>query len=186
MVSVNVSQLLLVGPGAVREFEFSERLPDPAGDLHLRGPIRGYARLTRTSEGILVHSEHVAPISLECARCLEEADVEVEGAFDEEFLPGTDIKTGLPTELPGAVDDPLLINEHHEIDLDEVLRQNILTNLPLRPLCSAACPGLCPTCGQRRDERHRSHPDDQHEEAPVDQASPFARLAVLLNDHQER
>ena len=45
MVSVNVSQLLLMGPGSVREFEFCEPFPDPAGELHLRGPVSGYARL---------------------------------------------------------------------------------------------------------------------------------------------
>jgi uncharacterized protein len=187
MVSVNVSQLLLAGPGTVREFDFSEPFPDPAGELHLRGPIRGYARMTRTSEGILVHSEHVVPVILECARCLEEAEAEVDGTLDEEFKPSTDIRTGLPVELPSEDnDDQPFIDEHHEIDLDEVLRQNILTNLPMHPLCSAACPGLCPTCGQRLDRKHRSHPEMQEEEAPVNSASPFARLAVLLNDDQER
>jgi uncharacterized protein len=187
MVSVNVSQLLLGGPGLVREFDFAEPFPDPAGELHLRGPIRGHARLTRTSEGILVHSEYAVPVTLECARCLEESRVTVSGQLDEEFLPSTDIRTGLPAELPGVVDDQPLIDEHHEIDLDEVLRQNILTGLPLRPLCSAACPGLCPTCGVRLDSAHIPHP--AAEEAPaalLDPANPFAGLAVLLQDNEER
>jgi uncharacterized protein len=186
MVSVNVSQLLLSGPGAVREFDFSEPFPDPAGELHLRGPISGHARMMRTSEGILVHSEHAASVALECARCLEEADADVEGSFDEEFVPSTDIRTGLPLDVPDEDDDRLLIDEHHEIDLDEVLRQNILTNLPMHPLCSAACPGLCPTCGQRLDRQHRAHAEPAEDEAPADPANPFAGLAVLLRDVQER
>jgi uncharacterized protein len=186
MVSVNVSQLLLLGPGAVREFDFSEAFPDPAGDLHLRGPISGHARLIRTSDGILVHSEHVAPLSLECARCLEEAEVEVQGQLDEEFLPTTDIRTGYPIDLPVEEDQPR-INEHHEIDMDEVLRQNILTNLPLAPLCETACLGLCPTCGERLTEQHSPHPQAEEDQTPpIDPASPFAGLAVLLNDDQER
>jgi uncharacterized protein len=142
--------------------------------------------LTRTDEGILVHSEHVAPVTLECARCLEEALADVEGALDEEFLPSTDIRTGLPAEVRVDDDDQPFIDEHHVIDLDEVLRQNILTNLPMHPLCSPACPGLCPTCGDRLGTQHRSHPERQDEEAPVDPASPFARLAVLLKDDHER
>ena len=189
MVCVNVSQLLLLGPGAVREFDFAEPFPDPAGELHLCGPISGHARLTRTSEGILVHSEQAAPVSFECARCLEEAAVRVEGELDEEFFPTADIRTGFPVAVPGGDErDRSYINEHHEIDLDEVLRQNILTNLPLRPLCSAACPGLCATCGQRLDSTHTAHPDtlDAEEQAPVDPTSPFARLAVLLRDQEER
>jgi uncharacterized protein len=194
MVSVNVSQLLLAGLGTVRDFEYAEPFPDPAGELHLRGPIEGHARLTRTSEGILVHSEYSVPVTLECARCLEESSATISGALDEEFFPRTDIRTGSALDVPPVEDDEqLLIDEHHEIDLDEVLRQNILTNLPLRPLCSPQCPGLCPTCGQRLEPGHAEHPEaeqppkeEEEEEEPVDPASPFARLAVLLQNDQER
>jgi len=176
-----------MGPGARREFDFSEPFPDPAGELHLNGPIEGNARLTRTSEGILAHTDYHASVRLECARCLEEAFADVEGELDEEFLPSTDIHTGLPVHLPAVLDDQQFINEHHEIDLDEVLRQNILTNLPLRPLCEARCPGLCADCGERLDSHHRPHPHSKaEEEAPVDPRSPFAQLAALLNEEEER
>jgi uncharacterized metal-binding protein YceD (DUF177 family) len=186
MVSVNVSQLLLSGLGTVRELDFRERLADPYDELHLRAPVRGHVRLIRTPDGVLVHSEHVAFVTLECARCLEEAAAEIEGVLDEEFLPSTDIRTGAPIEVP-AFDEQPLIDDHHEIDLDEVLRQNILTNLPLRPLCEAACPGLCSTCGQRLDTLHTAHADENlEEEVPVDASSPFARLATLLNGTPER
>src|SRR5438309_11894956 len=100
MVSVNVSQLLLFGPGMVREFDFSEPIPDLAGELHLHGPVSGHARLTRTSDGILVHSAHHAQVVLECARCLDDARVEIQGEFDEESLPGTDSRTGLSLRVP--------------------------------------------------------------------------------------
>jgi uncharacterized protein len=185
MVSVNVSQLLLFGPGEVREFDFAEPVPDLEGELHLHGPVTGHARLTRTSEGILVHSEHTANVILECARCLEDAPTEIQAEFDEEFLPSIDLRSGLPAVLP-AVPDLLVIDEHHEINLDEVLRQNILTNLPLRALCDAACPGLCSTCGQRLDTLHTAHPDSEAEEPAEPPASHFARLAVLLRNDQER
>jgi uncharacterized protein len=186
MVSFNVSQLLLLGPGSVREFDYRERLPDPSNELHLRGPISGHARLTRTSEGILAHSEYQARVILECARCLEEAIAQVEGELDEEFLPTTDVRTGLPVQLPGGTeDDQPLINEHHEIDLNEILRQNILTNLPLQPLCEAACPGLCAQCGERLGPSHVAHTGDDATEPPVDPSNPFAQLAVLLHNDEE-
>jgi uncharacterized protein len=185
MVSVNVSQLLLLGPGAVREFEFTEPFPDPAGELHLHGPIRGRARLTRTSTGILVHSDHAVPVLMECARCLESARGRVSGSLDEEFFPSTDMRSGAPLEVP-ETEPSLLIDAHHEIDLDEVLRQSILTNLPLRPLCRADCPGLCSVCGERLDSPHPVHADAGPAETPVDPTSPFAQLAVLLRDVEER
>jgi uncharacterized protein len=181
MVSVNVAQLLQEPPGAVREFDFSDRVAAVADEVQLRGPIRGHARLMRTNDGILVSTRYAAPVSLECSRCLDDTRADIRGSIEEEFLPSVDLRTGVPIDLPLA-DEQLRIDEHHEIDLDEVLRQNILTNLPIQPLCDAACPGLCPTCGERLDAAHTAHA----EEPQVDPASPFAQLATLLNDHEER
>jgi uncharacterized protein len=137
----------------------------------------------RTSDGILVHTDHAAPVTLQCARCLDEVHALVEGSLDEEFLPTTDVHTGVPVTFEEREDDQPRINEHHEIDLDEVLRQNILTNLPLQPLCDAACPGLCETCGQRLDQAHVAHANEPP--PPVNPSSPFARLAVLLTNREE-
>jgi uncharacterized protein len=179
VVSINVAQLLQTAPGTVRELECSEPIPDPADDLHLRGPVRVRARLTHTSPGILAHVEHAAPVLLECARCLAEVELEVEGAFDEEFLPLVDVRTGLPVHEPRALpeEEQSHIDEHHEINLDESLRQNILTSLPMHPLCEALCPGLCPECGERLDAQHRAHAEPPPEAAET----PFARLAELLS-----
>lgn len=186
MVSFNVSQLLLMGPGTVREFDFSEPFPDPAGELHLHGPISGHARLMRTSEGVLAHSDYHATVNVECARCLKDTVAEVDGNLDEEFLPMTEVRTGLPVELPGGIeDDQPLINEHHEIELNEILRQNLLTNLPLRPLCEDACPGLCPECGARLSAGHPEHAQAPDVEPVIDPSNPFAQLAVLLRDDEE-
>ncbi|HEY3059431.1 MAG TPA: DUF177 domain-containing protein [Chloroflexota bacterium] len=183
MVSVNVAQLLQELPGAVREFDFADAVAAVAHDVALRGPVRGHARLTRTNEGILVHASHTAPVTLECSRCLNEVHATVKGTIDEEFLPSVDLRTGIPLsiETPGDEEQPL-IDAHHEIDLDEILRQNILTNLPLRPLCEASCPGLCPDCGERLDRTHRAHAGRVEDDAPVNPTSPFAQLASLLND----
>jgi uncharacterized protein len=180
VVSINVAQLLLEPPGAVREFDFSEPIRDPRDELHLCGPIEGHARLMRTSDGVLVTSRHSAPVALECARCLEDVRARIDGNLDEEFLPSYDIQTGLPLEVPGEDDQPR-IDEHHLIDLDEVLRQSILTSLPLQPLCESACPGLCPTCGLRQDAGHSPHDEGR----AIDPSSPFAQLAVLLDDNDD-
>jgi uncharacterized protein len=180
VVSVNVAQLLLAAPGTVREFDFSEPFRDPSGELHLCGPVEGHARMMRTSDGVLVTTRHSASVALECARCLDDVRATIDGALDEEFLPSFDIQTGLPVEVDGEDDQPR-IDEHHLIDLDEVLRQNILTSLPLQPLCEAACPGLCPTCGERLEPGHFAHPEGR----AIDPASPFAQLAVLLEDNED-
>ncbi len=185
VVSINVAQLLKSPVGTVRELEFSERLPAPTGDLHLRGPAVGRVRLLRTSRGILVSSEHHAPVALECARCLRDVTADVDASFEEEFLPSLDLRTGLPAMGREGDEDAPRIDEHHEVDLDELLRQSLLTSLPLQPLCEAACPGLCPTCGQRLDERHGPHAEPAEVEEVVDTRRPFAGLAELLREREQ-
>ncbi len=188
MVTLNVAQLLKSPPGAVREVDFRERLPDPAHDLHLRAPVAGHVKMLRTSRGILVESEHRTTARFECSRCLRDMSADVEASISEEFRPTLDIRSGLPAEPADDVEiEPeLLINDHHEIELDELLRQSILTSLPLRPLCEAACPGLCPTCGERLDSRHKPHPDAiETPQEPTETYRPFAGLAELLHGNDK-
>jgi uncharacterized protein len=185
MVVINVAQLLKADAGTVRQVDFRERLPDPSPDVHLLGPVRGYARLTLTSRGVLVQGRERASVALECARCLDEVRAQIDATFEEEFLPSTDVRSGMPVD---ADTEDLLaetprINSHHEVDLDETLRQTILTNVPLRVLCDTACPGLCPECGLRLDDQHRPHPEAEIESADAQTStpSPFARLSELLD-----
>jgi uncharacterized protein len=42
--------------------------------------------------------------------------------------------------------------EGDEIDLDEIIRENIYLSIPVQPLCSEACRGLCPFCGKDLNE----------------------------------
>ena len=181
MVSVNVVQLLKSAPGETREFTFAEDLPDPAGDLHLHEPVRGRVRLTRTSDGILVRAEYRTTVDAECARCLDPAVAAVRGSVEEEFLPTQDVRTGLPAKVADEEGrDQPHIDENHEIQLDDLLRQDILTGIPLQPLCATDCPGLCPECGERMGPNHAAHREAPAEAAPEGTQTPFANLAELL------
>jgi uncharacterized protein len=73
-----------------------------------------------------------------------------------------------------AESDELVIHDNHLLDLTEVIRQDLLTQLPFQPLCSEDCPGLCPECGA--DLRTVSCACGEAAEAQ----SPFAALAELL------
>ncbi len=70
----------------------------------------------------------------------------------EEYLP-------LDNTLPTAEDELSLeelsiftFGNDRVLDLSEAVRQDILLNLPMQPLCKADCRGLCPTCGKNRNE----------------------------------
>jgi uncharacterized metal-binding protein YceD (DUF177 family) len=184
MVAFNVAQLLQEPTGAVRKYTFSERLNVPEDDLRLEGPVEGTARLLRTSRGVLVEATFGTSVHLDCARCLEDALVQVNGTISEEFVPRIDVHLGVPVDTEDNP-DLLRIDELHVIDLDDVLRQAILTSLPLRPLCETTCPGLCVTCGARLDSHHEAHAEPIEPVAPPDTYRPFAHLAALLEDADE-
>ena len=64
-----------------------------------------------------------------------------------------------------------MLNEAHEVDLTEPVRQSVLLEIPMKPLCRPDCAGLCPHCGKNRNEG----PCDCQEE-PAD-----PRLSVLAD-----
>ena len=44
------------------------------------------------------------------------------------------------------------IDQNHQLDLREAIRQNLLLALPMQPLCKETCAGLCPQCGKNLNE----------------------------------
>jgi uncharacterized protein len=173
MIATNVSQLLKLPPGTSRELSFSDPLPEAAEELGLIAPVEGRASLLRTSTGIVVNASYRTTVEQPCARCIEPARVEIEGDFGEEYQPKVDVLTGQTlAEQPESAE--LSIDEHHILDMTEVIRQDILTRLPLRPLCRPDCPGLCLECGRELQDGGCAC------ETTVDESSPFARLAELM------
>ncbi len=150
MVSINVAQLLKAPTGETRLFTFDEGVEGFAPELVLAGPVRGQCRLMKTTRGILATCDYRAQVEVVCSRCLVDVVVPVASHLEEEFHPSVNIRTG--EWIPETEEDQgLRIDEHNVLDLDDLIRQDILVNIPLRPLCREACQGLCPNCGQNRN-----------------------------------
>lgn len=143
----NVAQLLKEGIGATRQVEISGDLLDidenNAGPTH----VEGSAVLLRTETGVLVTAQVRAKLIQICRRCLEPVLHEIEFELEEEFVPSIDIRTGLRLPIADKDSPELLIDEHHILDLTEVLRQHVVINGVGFGLCRPDCKGLCPTCG---------------------------------------
>jgi len=108
--------------------------------------IKGELTLLRTDRGLLASVRGEARAWRECARCLNDAAVTIELAFQEEYLPFNDPRTEAEVETEDS-EDAYRIDEDHRLDLSEGLRQYILTSGPTKPLCKTDCAGLCPECG---------------------------------------
>jgi uncharacterized protein len=108
-------------------------------------------RLESVMEGVLVSGTAGATMSGECGRCLDPVSDELVVDVQELFCyPGY----GDDEEEPRMVEDLL--------DLEPTLRDALVLDIPLTPLCSEDCLGLCAGCGARLDD---VEPDHTHEQA---------------------
>lgn len=179
MTSFNVAGLLHELPGATRDLRLRDHYVSLGPELELAGPLDAELRLLRTNRGIIARGALRAPLRRTCARCTDAFVENVRVDIEEEFLPTVDVVTGaaLPREPTDAADPSLRIDEHHEILLDGVFRDELVLTEPMHPLCRPDCAGLCVECGERLDRGDHGHGGD-------DIDPRLAGLAALLEGRQ--
>lgn len=102
---------------------------------------------TNAQSRIILKGRLIAGIHLVCSRCLEKYLNQVNVSVYEEFLPEGSPEIKEDSELsPGELS--VFIYSGDEIDLGEIIRQNIISALPMQPLCAPDCSGLCGNCGE--------------------------------------
>ena len=136
--------------GSMRELDRSVPAPDhwrveligiPAGaDVHLR------LRLESVMEGVLVSGDIEVPLTGSCARCLEPIEDTLTLAVQELYA-----YEGSTTEATSEEDEVRRIEGDH-LDLEPLVRDTVVLALPLAPVCTEDCAGLCVDCGQRLDD----------------------------------
>jgi uncharacterized protein len=131
------------------------RRPGSTRDVHLEVPVNGLEnfsarvdeavpvsldlRLESLSAGIVASGRVQGRWSAACSRCLapieRDFDLRLREVFEDD-----------------PVEDETYPIHHDEIDLEQTLRDVVVPDLPIVPLCSAECLGLCPVCGANRNE----------------------------------
>ena len=140
----NVASLLQETTGASRTYAIDDDVRID-GEMH---HLHGSARLDRTPRGVLVRAHVSGKECGECSRCLRPIAYPVEISIEEEYIPTIDILSGARVDAPEDDSDAYRINARHVIDLNEAVRQYWEIALPMAPLCSDDCAGLCPVCGE--------------------------------------
>ena len=159
---VNVAGLLAEGPGSHRDIAVHGlRLPLDE-ELELASPVEGTVRLARTNRGLLVTGKLDAALRASCARCLRDIEVPVHVEIDEEALPSIDLTSGMPVDT-SADPEAVRLSDHHELDLEPLIREGISLAEPIAPLCRPDCPGLCTVCGGEL-----ATGEHDHGEGPID------------------
>jgi len=143
-VLINVSTLLQEPVGHARRYQVDHE-PVAVPESRFAQEISGSVRLIRSERGVLVTADlDLAPVDMQCGRCLEMFETPVSVEFDEEYVLDHDPVTGRRVEVDV---DEFRIDHQRHLDLSEAVRQYEESALPLRPLCRPDCRGLCPRCG---------------------------------------
>ena len=147
----NVAQLMKEHTGATRSHTVSEEIENLDPEIVALDPLAGKIRLMRTIDGVLATGRLTTSLGLVCDRCLNPFVSEIEVELEDEFKPSIDITSG--ASLPvGPEDEANVIDDHHILNLQEVLRQRILLSQPVHQICQPDCLGLCINCGQNLNE----------------------------------
>jgi uncharacterized protein len=115
-------------------------------------------RLESVVDGVLVSVDLDAPLVAECGRCLEPVTDSLHVSLAELFV-----------YQPDPDDDEVPVLDGDFINLGPVLRDAVVLELPLNPVCNDDCSGLCTGCGERLDDLEAGHAHDD----------PDPRWAVL-------
>jgi uncharacterized protein len=92
-------------------------------------------------------------LELACSRCLEPYMLPVDREFDLRYLPSVAAEPEKDDEEAEVEDDDVAMTFYRDeqIDLNELLREQFYLALPMKPLCSEGCQGICPQCGTNRN-----------------------------------
>ncbi|MBV9074203.1 MAG: DUF177 domain-containing protein [Acidobacteria bacterium] len=144
----------------VRKVEFSQQFApgtlDLVGDLRQSGSLKtqGQAELLSEHRGgknvvkdIRVRGDFSTEIEIRCARCIEPVPTRIGGDFDLLYRP-LGVDAGHDERSISEAETEIGYYSGEGIQLEDVLREQVLLALPLRTVCSESCRGLCPGCGK--------------------------------------
>jgi len=118
-------------------------------------PLALTVRLESVTEGVLATGRVTGEVVGECGRCLDRFT----DALDVEFVELFAYPDSATEETTDSDEIPRLEGDH--LDLEPVVRDAVVLSLPLTPLCSPDCAGLCPECGERLDDLPDDHSHQQ-------------------------
>ncbi len=166
---------VLQHPGRKLEVDISTELPQEE-DLDLVKPLEGYLEAVSTGNILLLSGKFSTIAVLECARCSEPLEKEITFDVEEQFS-----VEGVPSSYSNqdfarvVADEPFQLFEGNNLIVENLLRQALLVEIPLQPLCDFGWDGDCPIA--RKKGRLPNDPAGRPE---------FEKLANLLHPEEEQ
>ncbi len=140
-----------IGPGAI---DFQQGAKDKDTNLRQASPLKatGKAGLVLGSLGEIKVSGHISvEMEADCDRCLEPARFPIDSDFSLFYRP---IEEGYGDEKEiDSGEAEMGFYEGDGLELNDVVREFVLLTLPMQRICSEGCKGICPVCGQNRNQK---------------------------------
>lgn len=144
--------------GEMREYELSFPAPEPIGipllEILRDEPIDIHFRAESVDDGVLITGEVQSRARGECGRCLAAIDQDIDQKFQELFLYESRASD------QNEDDDELFVLDGDVADIETAIRDAVILSMPINPVCSQECEGLCSICG----EKWRDLPEDHTHE----------------------
>jgi len=142
------------------QIDFSGEHLEQASPLHAAGS----AELLANTEGELrIRGRYTVEMAAGCDRCLGHVRFPMDAGFDLFYRPMVFIAREEEVEIDEG-EAEIGFYENGGIELEEILREQVLLGLPMQRVCRDGCKGICPVCGANRNEtechcRRESHDD---------------------------
>ncbi len=133
----NVGFLFKAPFGSRRDFHFEFPVIRFSPDEEF-SEFSGIAHISRTPQGLLVEGEFKGKVGVECVRCLAGFMQPLSTSFSELYA----------FDQRSVSESGLILPEDATIDLGPIVREYLLIEVPINPICRTDCKGLCPVCGE--------------------------------------
>ena len=118
--------------------------------VNLAGPAEVKGKVRLSGNEVFVEGHVDTRVQLECDRCLKPVELPVSADFALEYIPGEDYESSSAAAL-SEEELSVSVFDGEAIDVDEIVKEQILLAVPARTLCREDCPGICPECGIDRN-----------------------------------
>ena len=143
----------------LRKIRFDETFEvgrmDFAGEFLVQvSPLRaaGSAEMLAHSDGeVRIRGQYSVEMAAECDRCLGRASCALNAGFDLYYRPMSVIAKDEEVEIDEG-EAEIGFYEGGGLELEDLLREQVLLALPMQRVCSEDCKGICPVCGRNRNE----------------------------------
>jgi uncharacterized protein len=143
----------------LRKIRFDEtfeagQLDFSSEDLEQGSPLKaaGVAELLAHTGGeVRIQGRYSVVMNAQCDRCLQQAAFPLDRSFDLFYRPMTVIAREEEVEIDEG-EAEIGFYENGGMELEDILREQVILALPMQKVCSDVCQGICPVCGRNRNE----------------------------------